>query len=428
MWTLKAPSKKLINQRVSFKMNGEKLLVLTSGFPKHKDDIKGGGGFVYQLCQELKKKFYVIVLAPFIEGAKKFDEQEGIWVHRYQYFIKLYSNLSGDEGIVPKLRNNYLNFFKVPFLLVFQFFALNKLVKRNEIEKIHAHWIIPQGLIAVIYKKLINKKIGVLLTVHGGDIFGIDNKLGKFLKKFVLNNVDIITVVSNHIKKEVLKYTDKSEIYIQPMGVDTKKFNPSNKSEKLKNELGIESFFLLFVGYISEKKGLEYLIKSMPKIIQKHKQIKLVIIGDGILLNRIKQLAKDLSVDNNIVFLGPKSNSELPKYFATCDIFIGPSIIAKGGDSEGFGIVFAEAASSGAHVVTTDFPAMREIIIDNETGYTVKQKNPDSIAERVLYIIKHSQKNDTIRENARKHVVKNFDWEVVGEKYISLINKLQDDK
>ncbi|GAH16685.1 unnamed protein product, partial [marine sediment metagenome] len=204
-----------------------------------------------------------MVLTPFRKETKVFEEKDGLKIYRFKYgFTSLC-----EGAIVPNLRKNRMLIFQVPFLFFSAFLNLAKIIKRGEIETIHAHWIIPQGFIAVLYKKLFRKRnLKIICTSHGGDIFSLQNPLMKKIKKWTLNNVDKLTVVSNAIKEGVKKLNIREDLPIEviPMGVDDKKFNPTQYDERIRERYSIKGPFLLFVGRLVEEKGIKYLIDTMP--------------------------------------------------------------------------------------------------------------------------------------------------------------------
>jgi glycosyltransferase involved in cell wall biosynthesis len=300
---------------------------------------------------------------------------------------------------------------------------LIKTIDKKDNNVIHAHWIIPQGFIAVIYKRLINNKVKIIVTSHGGDIFSFDNFFGNIIKKFVLKHTDEVTAVSNAIKNKIHTIGYKKEISVFPMGIDTNKFNPNKFNQSIKKQLNIENYFLLFVGRIVEKKGLVFLIKAMPQILQSFPKVKLVVIGDGPEKDSLFKLCNKLNILENVIFLGAIPHNKLPSYYATADIFIGPSVIAKSGDREGFGLVFAEAMSSETVVIATNLPAIQDIVNKN-TGFIVEQKNPHAIATTVVNILKNKSRLEKMKKNGRMHIVSNYDISIVNNNYKKLIEKV----
>ena len=155
--------------------------------------------------------------------------------------------------------------FSDSFFIIAEFFTLRKQIKENRPDMIHAHWIITQGFIAALIKKIYG--IPFVVTIHGGDIFKLQGKIPTSLKKFSLLNVDKITVVSNVIKKEALERIDsKLNIDVIPMDVDSKLFNPDKRDNSIRKKYGINGLFLLFVGKLIEKKELNTLLKQYQKL------------------------------------------------------------------------------------------------------------------------------------------------------------------
>jgi len=400
----------------------KKLLVTTSTFPRWKVDSTPD--FIYQLVNHLAEDFEVSVLAPYAKDAKTFEKFDNIKVFRYKYWTFGIDGLSYDGGITSKLERNKFYYLQIPFFLLFQLLSLIKIIKKEKIDIIHAHWIIPQGFIAVLYKKIFNKNIKILLTSHGADAFTFDNIIGNFIKKFTLQHIDGLTVVSNAIKDKVKEIGYNKEIGVYPMGVDTDLFNPGKKDLTIRENLNIPGDFLLFVGRLSEKKGLKYLLEAMLDVVKEFPLISLVIIGDGPLKSDLTEVTKKSGITANVIFLGPLPHEKLPSFFATADIFIGPSITARSGDSEGFGLVFAEAMSSGTIVLASDVSAIKDIVKDNETGFIVKQKNSRELSEKILYLLKNKNKLDQVRLKARDYIVENFDWKVVRKNYLNCLKSL----
>jgi glycosyltransferase involved in cell wall biosynthesis len=392
------------------------ILVLTSSYPRFAGDINGC--FVHDLAKRLTNDFNVFILAPWEKTLDKYETFDNLKIYRYKQFPINGIGIAYGGGIVTKIRKNKLHFLVVPFFLLMQFIALTKIVKKEKIKIIHAHWIISQGLIAVIYKKLINKNIKVLATIHGSDINRFKNIFGQFLRTIILNGIDELTVVSNPIKKDVISIGYKKEIFVYPMGVDTTVFTPDKKDYAIKEKYKIYGPFLLFVGTVTEAKGIRYLIEAMPNVLQNYPNSKLVIIGDGNLKEEMICLTRKINIVGNIIFTGALPHEQLPPYFATADVFILPSL------SEGFGLVAAEAMSCGTFTITCDLPVIHDIIKDNETGFFCEIGNSKSISDKILYVLDNFDTLNHIKIRAKTHAVENFDWRIVSDNYKNLLNQI----
>jgi glycosyltransferase involved in cell wall biosynthesis len=302
---------------------------------------------------------------------------------------------------------------------------MRKIVKRENISLIHAHWIIPQGFIAVVYKKLFNKEIKVLLTVHGTDIFGLTGKVGTWIKKYVLTHVDEITAVSTSIKNEIRRLGYQKDICVYPMGVDTAMFHPNQTNDRIREQLDIDGPYILFVGRLAENKGIGYLLKAMAAVIAAYPDCKLVIIGGGVLKDHLMKLSRELNIKDNVVFLGAVPHETLPSYFATADLVVAPSIEENNGDSEGFGLVCAEAMSCGTTVLTTDVSGIAENLKTNSIGFTVKQKNSEEIGRTIIELLGDMASVGERQRRSREYVARHLDWAIIGNKYVELIKQME---
>lgn len=393
----------------------KKILVLASTFPRWKNDTTPP--FIFELEKRLTKDFDIHILAPHHKNAKKYEELEGLKIYRFQYFWpSKFQRLCYEGGILPNIKRNKFLMVQGFTLVFFELVSAIKILKKEKINLIHAHWIIPQGIVALLINKLF--KIPYIITTHGGDIFGLQSPLLKQLKKSILKNASKITVVSNAIKEEILNKIDPNlNIEVISMGVDSKLFNPKKYDKTIKEKYNIGGPFLLFVGRLAEKKGVKYLIEAMPKIVLKFPKTKLLIIGEGTLEEELKSLTNDLNLQNNIIFLGAIPNKDLPKYYATADIFIGPSIKVKDGDTEGFGLTFAEASFSGCIPIGTDVGGISDIIKNRENGYLIKQKNSDAIAKVVIKILNNKKISANIKKLLIPSLVNRFDWKNIKNQY-----------
>ncbi len=391
-----------------------KILITTSSFPINDKD--SDGIFVNKLAMCFIDDCETFILAPYAIGYQRKETRNNINILRYKYWVG--KKLLGDGEIMANLKQNKWMYLQVfPFLL-FQFFAIFKTVKKEKIQVIHAHWLIPQAFLAVLYKKIFNKKIKILGTIHGGDINIFGGFFGKKILRFIFNNIDELTVVSNAIKKTVLDLGYEKEVYVYPMGVDTVLFSPDKKEPKIKEKYNIKGNFILFVGGIIYRKGIDLLIKAMPAVIVKYPDTKLIAVGSGNIEKQMIDLCEKLNVTDNVIFTGKIMHANLPAYFATADIFILPS------QSEGFGLVVAEAISAGTLTIATNIRPVNDIIIEGKTGFYLPELSSKAIAEKVIDIINTKNKYNGIKLEGRKHIVQNFDWKIVANNYINLFNKL----
>jgi glycosyltransferase involved in cell wall biosynthesis len=399
-------------------MDKKNLLILTSTFPRWKNDTDPP--FVFELAKRLTDSFNITVLTPNYPGALRKEIMAGITVHRFRYFLKRYEKLAGSEGILPTLKKNLFFYFVVPFFILAEFFALLKLIKKIDPDVIHAHWILPQGFVTTLAHKITG--VPYVVTTHGGDIYGLQGKFASSLKRFALRNAETVTVVSKDIQKTIKQeFGSEIQTKVIPMGVDSTLFSSARNNDKLRSQFNINSPFLLYAGRLSEKKGVKYLLEAMQQIIKQTPEAKLLIVGTGEEKKNLQQLSEKLGLKGHVTFTGALPNKDLPDYFASADIFIGPSIKVAGGDTEGFGLTFVEAGMSGCIVIGTDVGGISDIIQHGKTGFIVQQKDAEQIATTVNMILSKRGEWEHVKTNARNSLCSKFDWSVIAEQYIWIL-------
>lgn len=389
----------------------KRILVLTSTFPRWQDDEDPP--FVFELCNRLKAHYQIHVLAPHYPGSKSEEYLSDIHIKRFRYFIKPWERLTYQGGILSKLTHHPWQYILLPFFFIGELFALIRLLRKYKFHLIHAHWLIPQGLVALLARLFIKSAPPLLCTSHGSDLFALHGNIYKIIKRYIVSKASAVTVVSNTMHKEVIKLNAENEkIYVIPMGVDLQNlFIPGEAREKSES--------LLFVGRLVATKGLAYLIDALPSIIERYPKVSLCIAGDGPEKNNLKSRCMSLGISDHVHFLGAVKNDLLPTLYQMSSIVIFPSII-----SEGFGLVLVEALGCECAVVVTDLPALRDIIIDGKTGYIVQQKNTQQIAEKVILLMDDFVLRRSLGREGRTFVLKHYDWGIIEQKYVDLIDSM----
>ena len=393
-----------------------KVLVLTTTFPRWKDDTTPA--FVYELSKRLQKNgLEIIVLAPHCKGARRFEIMNGMKIYRFPYFYPAkYQKLAYGGGILPSLKRSNLAKIQVPLLFLSELFYAMRIIRKEKIDVIHSHWIIPSGLIGVILKSVLRKPI--IVTIHGSDAILLNGKVQN-IYKFILSSCDICTVVSTAIKNQVLNLgVVWKKTKVIPMGVDDSIFNP-NMKYNIKKSYNVEGHYLiLFVGRLSEEKGVAYLIEAMPEILKEIPNISLMIIGDGPEKNNLEELVKRLNLAKNIIFRGWIPNKDLNKVYRNADIFVLPSL------REGLPVVLLEAMACGTPVVASKVGGIPDIIKNGENGFLIEPKNSKEFADKIIRLLLDEKLKQKFSEEGLKIVQKRFSWNVVVEKFVEIYRDL----
>lgn len=392
------------------------LLVVTSTFPRWQDDTEPP--FVFELSRRLTRGWDVHVLAPHAPGTKREEIMDGITVSRFPYLPRRWQHLAYEGGILPKLRLRPSLAVTIPFFLAGELIALVRKLRSRRFAAVHAHWLLPQGLLALVALRLARVDIPLLTTSHGGDMYGLRGRHFDMLRRFVLRESTRITVVSRAMGESALALEARPErLRIIPMGVDLRHTFVPPATPRSGNRL-------LFVGRLVEKKGLTYLIKAMPRIVERHPDASLTIVGDGPEEKKLQEEAEALGISERIVFAGSVLNTKLPLYYQEADICVFPSVVAGSGDQEGFGLVLVEAMGCECAVVSSDLPAVRDIVINDKTGRIVPQKNPDALVEVISELLDNPSECASLGRQGREFVLKRYDWDIIAASYSQFLNDI----
>jgi glycosyltransferase involved in cell wall biosynthesis len=293
-----------------------------------------------------------------------------------------------------QLKNNftYFNFTKRSgknflYSLLINF-KVTELQKKYKIEVFNLH-AGPGGLF--LFKK---PKISLVVTAHHTYFQQI-----KFLKdqwwkiifipfeKRTYKLADKIISVSETTKKTLVENydIDPSKITVIPNCIDSQRFKKLPKVNKIPNSI-------LFVGRLDKRKGIDFLLKAMPQILEKNPKIKLFIGGKGKLFGWCKKFINENKLENSVKMLGFIPDEDLVQWYNKCELFVIPSIF------EGFGITALEAISCGSPVIATNTDGLSEILspIQNSLIKRSKKSLVDVLSNRFTISIpsKYIQKYD----------------------------------
>lgn len=397
---------------------GAKVLMVASSYPRFpKDDASI---FLRHLSVALDGSgLEVDVLAPMDPGVSDAVLDAGVTVHRFRYFPSCFRTLAYGSGILPNIKSHPWLILQVPFFLSSMFLSLLRLARSSRPSVIHAHWVIPAGLVAVMVGKLTG--IPVVTSVHGGDAFAMGGRgLGQ-LKKRAL---ELCSAWTSNTRSTAAAIDCEMNLRpeIIPMGVPVKMFSEHGPTA-LRPAPSRDHFVILFVGRLVRKKGVDVLINALRKLRTVDHRYRMWVIGDGQDRERLEQLCQRLGVSDLVKFLGRVPNDELREYYAAADLFVAPSVVDQWGDTEGQGVVLLEAMSAGIPVLASRVGGIVDVIEDGVNGMLFEAGNSSALAARIEQYATDGG-GVALTENAFRFVRDNYDWKVIAERFRDLYQKV----
>jgi len=259
----------------------------------------------------------------------------------------------------------------------------------------------------IFITKFLYPKTKIIYTVHSSKIETYLLKNTFLTKRLYGNAYKIVCVAKEVEKKVILKHQLKNTISI---------YNPISLEEIIeksneKSELQFD--YILAVGRIVGLKQFDKLIKAYLNSILPSKEIKLVIVGDGSELEKIKTHATDLDTSNNVIFVGFSNN---PYKYMKNALFI---VLCS--QYEGFPLVLLESLASNTPVISFDLVSgPNEIIIHEYNGLLVEDQNFDKLTESINLLYSNENLYNICKSNARFSIQK-FSFEAITKEWLNLM-------
>ena len=360
-----------------------------------------------KIASEAKRKNYEAFLICGTDASEIMKkESEKILKKKKIDFEEIYSNPSKLE-----IYNDLKYIFKTYFFL--------KKYKPNLIHIASPKSLILGGLAARIYNKA-----GIILSISGlGHLFTEMNFKKKILSFIFIKVIQIIVtkkesclIVQN--KDDYKFFINKLNInstrikLIKGSGVNIYKFIPSKKNKKKQ---------ILFPSRLLNNKGIQEFCEAAKIVNKKYRNWKFLIAGASdykspVLIKELK--FREILKAKYIKYLGHVNHDKMPKLLSEVSIICLPSY------REGMPMVLQEAASCGLPVVTSNVIGCKEVIINNKTGFLVPKRNANSLAKKLIFLIRNSQLRQKFGNEGRKFAIKNFDEILIIKQNINIYKNL----
>lgn len=333
-------------------------------------------------------------------------------------FIWLITNFS--KYSVPLLES--LNFFKYgrqAVSLELFYGTLMFLKHQQNYDIIYCHF----GPVALPIIRL--RQIGVIqgkiITVfHGYDITSYLNKQGEQAYNLLFNLGDLFLPISELWKKRLIEIgCNDKKIVVHRMGIDCQKFAFAIRESRPNSQVNIVT-----VARLVEKKGVEYGIRAVAKLVNSNLNVKYTIVGDGPLKKKLQKLIKKLRLSDTVQLLGSQPQQEVIKILKNSDIFLAPSVTSKSGDQEGIPVVLMETMAMGLPVVSTEHSGIPELVKDGISGFLVPERDVDTLSDKLNYLVKHPEVWSSMGVAGRAFVEENYDIDKLNHKLVNIYQDL----
>lgn len=301
--------------------------------------------------------------------------------------------------------------------------SVKKVIARDSIKQVFFGAAAP---LAVMARSLRRKGVvNIVALTHGHEVWWA--KLWPFSSAIssIGNSVDHLTYLGEFTKSEIAKALStkaKSRLVKIAPGIDTDHFAPDSGSIQLRRELGlIDKKVIVSVGRLVHRKGQDFLIQSLPAILEKHPTAHILMVGEGPYRKDLTKMVEKLKLSQSVTFIGRIQYKDLPRYICAGDIFAMPSRSRLAGlEVEGLGIVYLEASSCALPVVAGRSGGAPDAVEEGITGFSVDGTSTAEISSAIIKLLDDPVKAKAMGAAGRSWIIEKWRWEIWSKQFSAL--------
>jgi phosphatidyl-myo-inositol dimannoside synthase len=359
---------------------------------------KGGTAVWFdEVYRHLGRKQIHIVTAD-VPGADAHDRQHPNAIHRLK--------LRRHGWLRPESLAIYVNFLVVSLATGFG----------HHFEAVHAGRVLPEGLVGWFVARLIGRPL--VIYAHGEELTTWRQMAKMRAMAFTFRHADLIIANSEFTREQLLKLgVPGDRIAILYPGVDLERFRPGLPCADLRAQVGVKASqkLIVSVGRLSRRKGFDQVIRCLPELFKRGIDARYVIIGVGEDQEYLATLARETGVADRVFLVGSVTPEDLPRWYNAADVITMPNRDIDG-DTEGFGMVFIEAAASAKPALAGRAGGTGAAVIDGVTGLRVDGASIDAVTDGLVRLLDDQYLAKRLGENGYKRAVADFGWQKVAER------------
>lgn len=339
------------------------------------------------------------------KATKVHEVRKRIWLSASCSFVA--SCLSGKKAAFQREVTGLLA--KLAALVSLVCFFAHALALALRSDAVCSHWMVPCGLVGALICRLLGKPH--VVVEHSGALHLLARmRGGRRIARFIVESCDRIVTVSADLKRKLIAVCPEAQTKIDviPMGVSI----TSRPGEAITTMPSTRT--ILFIGRLSEIKGLDVLLKAMKGL----DDLCLIVAGDGERRDELESLARALSV--NTRFIGRIGAAQREQLLSVCDIVVIPSRVLADGRTEGTPVVCLEAMAAGRVVIASRVGGLAEAIVDGENGLLFEKGDDRMLKEKLSLVLSNDILQQKIAGNARRSAAA-YDWARIGLRYSRII-------
>jgi PEP-CTERM/exosortase A-associated glycosyltransferase len=256
---------------------------------------------------------------------------------------------------------------------------------------------------------------------------GLRYKLTRALETYALKRADAVTTICEGLRKDIVaRGIPADKVTVIPNAVDLDKFALGGSADlQLKEKLGLAGSRLIgFIGSFYAYEGLDVLLRAVPKLSARMPDLRVLLVGGGPQDAQLRQLAKDLDIEDKVVFTGRVPHDQVNAYYDLLDVLVYPRLPMRLTDLV-TPLKPLEAMAQGRVLAASDVGGHLELIADGKTGVLFRANDADSLVEKVGALLESQQQWPALRSAGRAYVETERNWPVSVARYKNIYGRLK---
>jgi glycosyltransferase involved in cell wall biosynthesis len=390
------------------------LLFLTQTYPRFEGDTSGP--FIRDLARGLVRGGdRVTVLTPHAEGVPGSWEDGGIEVVSFRYAPEHREVLGYGRSLEADERIKGGAALAAPLYALAAHRAIRRHLGERRCDLVHAHWIVPNGLVAAA----VGANVPLAIGLHGSDVFLAEKRGVRTLAGWALSRTRLLTGCSPELVDRVRALGFPAErSRVIPYGVDVEAFSPNPEKRPIwrrQLEIPEDAPLLLGVGRMATKKGFQTLIEILPALLGEFPEAHVVLAGGGDLLEGFRAAASRWA--DRVHFPGAVLRDTLPDLYRAADLFLLPAVHDGKGNVDGLPNVILEAMASGLPVVASNISGIPLAVEEGRTGRLIPEKDPAALLGALRELLADPEAARSMGERGRRRAEAELTWDAVAARY-----------
>ncbi len=316
----------------------------------------------------------------------------------------------------------------LPFGLVASLYTLIRQILIDRPDVIHAHWLLPNGLPALIASRLFG--IPLVVSMHGSDVSMAErNGILRWIAQLIFAHTGAATACSGDLHRRALALgADAETTVVLPYGVTISSFAPEYADRDwVSQRFGVpaQSPLLVAVGRFVHKKGFAVLIHALTRIRENFPTVRLVLAGYGDLMQAYQRAVEERGLSDVVTMPGQLSRDDVARLIASADIYCVPSVHDESGNVDGLPNTLLEGMSAGTAIVASALAGIPDVLSDGHDALLVPAGDDVALADACIRLLGDPPMRDALGIAARQRVLRGLTWPAMTETLVRMYAKVR---